>query len=404
MRSDKEKRTVIIFGANHWNTLGAIRSVGKMGIKVVLLLEPCNKSGCSLRFSKYISKVRYLQKLEEAISILQTEYTCAKVKPVIICTSDRAISLLDKHYEELKNRFSFFNIKGVGGGINHYQNKINTFPIAEKYGISLIKTWLVAGKDNLPDNIVFPCLTKGNNSTASSKSDMFVCHDMGELRGCMRDGVEYLVQEYIKRDYEVCIVGFSYNQGKNVYLPAAVRKIRDEMRRQTCYVRLDDISEYPGVNVEGIKKLIEEIGYEGIFSIELICKNGVYYLLELNWRNDACGYLYTAAGANYPYAWCLYNWGVLSDADIRKMKAKTPFYMMSEGDFDNMREGKVGLFAWLKDLMTADGYFQASLRDPLPTIYSLSTKTMRYLIKRLARILGFGFRILSLGALLLKIQ
>lgn len=228
---------VIVFGNNLQNTLGLIRSVGMKGYEVILLLEPIKKSDCYVRHSKYISKIHYLKSAQEGIDVLLGEYGNESEKPVILCGSDPTICMLDSHYEQLQDRFYIFNA-GEQGKINWFLDKINTFPIAKESGLSVIKTWLVTDIHNIPEDITFPCLTKGNNSTGSTKNDMFVCQNREELLSCLHEGVEYLIQEYIQKEYELDIVGLSYNHGKNVFVPAVCRKIRDDIHRQSVYIRL----------------------------------------------------------------------------------------------------------------------------------------------------------------------
>jgi len=360
---------VIIFGNNLQNTLGLIRSVGMKGYEVILLLEPIKKSDCYVRHSKYISKIHYLKSAQEGIDVLLGEYGNESEKPVILCGSDPTICILDSHYEQLKNKFHIFNA-GEQGKINWYLDKINTFPIAEECGLFVIKTWYVTDIHNLPDDITFPCLTKGNNSTGSTKADMFICNSREELISCLREGVEYLIQEYIQKEYELDIVGLSYNHGKNVFVPAVCRKIRDDIHRQSVYIRLDDIREYANFDTNIIDRFLEKIGYEGIFSIEVIFSKGKYYFLEINMRNDGCGWLYTAGGINYPYLWIKYCEGKLTQDILDNTKLTNHLYLMHEDDTYNMLEGNVKFLQWLKDFHRAKAFFIANSKDPMPFIVS----------------------------------
>lgn len=377
------KPKVIIFGNNLQNTLGLIRSVGMEGYEVILLLEPVKKGLCYVRHSKYITRIHYLNKLEEGLDILINEYGNEEQKPIVLCGSDPTIKLLDAHYDELKEKFFIFNAGG-SGKINYYLDKINTFPIAEECGLSLIKSWYVTDIHNLPDDITFPCLTKGNNSTESTKADMFICKDRKELESCLREGVEYLVQEYIQKEYELDIVGLSYNHGQDVFVPAVVRKIRDDIHRQSVYIRLDDINEYGGFDQSIVNGFLKKVEYEGIFSIEVIYSKGKYYFLEINLRNDGCGWLYSAAGINYPYLWSLYNQGKLSKDVLASIKFKNHLYLMHEDDVYNLAEGKVSFIDWLKDFHRAKAFFIANSKDPMPFVFSTWVH-FKQLIKKILR-------------------
>lgn len=359
---------VIVFGVNLQNTLGLIRSMGEVGYPVYLLLEPCDKSYLYVNHSKYIVKTHFLSSTEDALEILKDNYWDEKEKPVIYCGSDTSIRFLDANYNILSKNFILWNALNEQGRINYYLDKINTFPIAERVGFSVIKTWLINDRDHIPNDIIYPCLTKGNNSTESTKNDIHICYNREELISCLRNDVEYLVQEYIEKEYELNVVGFSYNHGKNVYTPAVVRKIRDKVGRQSVYIKLEDIKNYSNLNPLMIQQFVESIGYEGIFSIELLFKNNRYYFLEINMRNDACGYLYTSAGINYPKLWYDYSTGVYNlNTDI---KFKSPYYLMQEDDVYNLIEGKVSFLTFIKDLKRTNAFFKLNLNDPMPFIIS----------------------------------
>ena len=352
---------VIVFGGGSRNTLGVIRSLGIKGIPVILLLKAAREDRGGL--SRYVVKVHFFDKEEEALGILRDEYCGTGSKAILFCTSDAAICLMDRHYNEMKEHFFIYNARGEQGRINYFVDKINTFPLADKSGFSVIKTWHVNDIHNVPHDITYPCLTKGNNSSRCTKSVMHVCNSRGELCACLQEGVDYLIQEYIKKEYEINIVGFSYNHGKNVYAPAVVRKIRDDIGRQSVYIRLDDIRDYPNLNVKSISTLVQSIGYEGMFSIELIYSGGKYYFLEINLRSDDCTWLYTVAGINYPYLWVKYTSGEIDAGYIQSIKFRTPFHLMALNDIYNLLEHKVSFFRWAKECLTADAHFFLYYRD-----------------------------------------
>ena len=361
---------IIVFGNTLVNTMGLIRSVGKTGRKVDLLMEPCIKGRCFVQHSTYVERVHWLNRMDEALEVLHNVYWNEPEKPIILCGGDPAICLLDAHYDELKEHFCIFNANGEQGRINFFMDKSNQFPVAEKCGLNLIKTWHVRGGDDIPCDMPYPCLIKGNNSTSSTKGDMCVCKNREELCAKLRQGVDYLIQEYIEKDYELDIVGFSWKHGEDVFIPAVVRKIRDYLNRQSVYIRLDDIRDYPTLDVDAIKRFVSAVGYEGIFSLEFLCKGDKYYFLEANLRNDACCYVYTAARINYPNLWIQYAAGGLIDEDSIVKKMHTPCYLMSENDLYDIVEGKVSLWQWLKDLHRTDAFFVLDFSDPLPFIYS----------------------------------
>lgn len=374
---------VIVFGNGLYNTLGLVRSVGECGIPVTLILEPGGKVDNPVRFSRYVERIHDLASLDEGVEVLKRDYWDCPVRSVVLCGSDPSVCLLDRRYDELKERFLIFNAK-TAGRINYFMDKVNTFPLVGGKGISLIRTWRLQGGAPVPVEIPYPCLVKGNNSLTSTKADMFVCRDVHELLSNVRVGVDYLVQEYIEKEYELDIVGLSMNNGRDVFIPAVVRKLRDDLHRQSVYIRLDDVSQYSDLDVKGIRTFMGKLGYEGIFSVELIKSAGRYYFLEVNLRNDACGYLYTAAGINYPKLWVDYCSGTLTNETLEKVSFKHPYRLMSLYDIYNVIEGKVPVGKWVRECFSVDAHFVMNARDPMPFLVS-SLIHVRQAFKKLFR-------------------
>ncbi len=356
---------VIIFGNGLNNTLGLIRSIGEAGMPVYLLLVSKDPHRCYVQYSKYIAATHYCHTQEEGLEVLRREYWDEREKPILLFGGDPPVCLVDSHYNELKERFLFFNA-GEQGRISRFLDKMNTFPVAEKCGFSLIKTWHVLGGCEIPSDVTYPCLIKGANSTTSNKGHMRICQNELELKQSLCVDVDYLVQEYLIKDYELNFVGLAWNHGKGSYVPAVVRKIRDDLHRQSVYIRLDDIRKYRDFNIEWVKDFIKELHYEGIFSVEVIKSGGKYYFLEVNLRNDACGYLYTAAGINYPALWVKYCRDELSKDELERIQFKTPYYLMNWEDHKNMLEGKVPVLQWIREYMAVDAYFVRNRKDRKP--------------------------------------
>ena len=372
---------VIVFGGGSRNTMGVVRSLGIKGVPVLLLIR-ADPEDNSIQFSKYVNRVHFIKSLDDGLEFLRALCCNEKKKFIVFCTSDAAICLMDENYSELKDHFLFYNANGEQGRINYFMDKINTFPLAEESGFAAIKTWHITNVHDIPVDICYPCLTKGNNSTNCTKSEMHVCNDRNELSACLHEGVDYLVQEYIRKEYEINCIGFAYNHGRNVYVPAVVRKLRDEIGRQSVYIRLDDIRDYPDLDIASIYKLVKAIGYEGMFSVELIYSNKRYYFLEINLRSDDCCWLYTAAGINYPYLWVKYNNGTLSQDDIEAIEFQTPYYLMALHDVYNMIEGKVSCLRWIKECLTADTHFVLNCKDMCPFFVSARI-SIRQLFKKI---------------------
>ena len=203
----------IIFGFEHYNPLGIARSLGESEIKPIGIIIKNNRKITSN--SKYYKKIYFVNKIEEGYEVLKTEFSG---KDNIIFTSDDQIeNYLDEHYDELKDNFYFFNC-GKKGGVATYQNKHNILKMAEKHGISYLKTWTV-NKGEIPQDIQYPIITKAIISTLDNwKDDMIICHNENELQEAYKviRSEKILLQKYIKKKNELCMEGCSVNRGKDV--------------------------------------------------------------------------------------------------------------------------------------------------------------------------------------------
>ena len=373
---------VLIIGGNQYNTLGLIRSTGEKGLPVYLFLEHQDDlSNCYLRFSKYIKEIYHLGELSEVLTLLRTHFMNEESKPVILCASDASVCLLDRHYDELKENFHFFNA-GEQGRISHLMSKTNIFDIASDSGLKLIKTWQFNGTSHLTEEILYPCFTKPANSALYAKAGIGVCDSASELEERLRDCSELLVQEYIDKDYEININGFSYNNGRDVQFDAVCRKIRDYPDRQSQYMVLEDISQHPYIDFDTIRRLVHSIGYEGLFSVEFLIKNDVSYFLEINMRNDGTNYLYTLGGYNYPFLWYLYCLGKLDSEHLDHRCLNKPLYLMQWSDFSDVVHKRITLSQWVKDFSRVRAFYVLNIRDIKPFI-SQVWQYMRRILQKL---------------------
>lgn len=379
------KNKIIIWGANLQYTYGLIRAFGEQGLKVTVLLDPCRKSFCYIRFSKYIQKLYYLNKVEEGIDVLRKDFGNETDKPIILCSSDASICILDANYNELKAHFHIFNANGEQGRINNLMDKVTTFPIANKSGFTIIKSWEVSDVENIPIDITFPCLTKGRNSATSTKRAIHLCQNRDELLSCLKPGIDYLVQDYIEKDFELCLVGFSYNYGRDILNFGVVKKIRDGLQRQSTFIRIDNIDDYPVQLKLSVKTFLAEIQYNGLFGIDLIQKGDKYYFLEINLRNDGTTFLSTSAGANYPLCWAKYCNGTLTQEFIDSIKFNTPHYLMQMDDIYCIFEGKVSLAEWVKQAWSTQAHYVMNFKDMKPFMYQCYMRG-RQLFKKIFRV------------------
>ena len=90
-------------------------------------------------------------------------------------------SFLDCRYEEIKDKFIFYNA-GETGRITKYMDKELLSELAVKYGLKIPKTYCVK-KGSIPTGITYPVITKAKDSVQYGwKENVFICNSEEELK------------------------------------------------------------------------------------------------------------------------------------------------------------------------------------------------------------------------------
>lgn len=362
-------RKVIIVGDDHHNTLGLVRSLGEKGIFPIVYLD--HKVSGIVSASKYVSDVKYVASNQLA-DILIRNYKDENESPVILSSSDQCMSALDMRYNDLSPFFILFNAKEQGR-ITHFMDKDKQYDLAEKCNLDYPKSIRLTKSELQKDKCFFPCMVKPSNSLHATKADMLVARDYDELCAHLKDGLEYLVQEYIEKDYEIMLPWCSLPDGTFV-TGGVIRKIRQYPYNHGCtsfsvYESLENYKEIIPFN--NLLDFVRKIGYVGIFSIEMVVKNGKAFFLEINLRNDGMGYVPTKAGLNLPYIW----YKSATNEKISPSFPTTPLYsMIDEVDFNHVREGRINLFSWIKQVFDTDCFLLFNKVDKAPFYQFLKWK------------------------------
>ena len=170
--------------------------------------------------------------------------------------------------------------------------------------------------------VQFPIILKPIISAKGNKEDIKICNNEEEFNYAREHLIslgynEILVQKFIKCDYECDIQGFSIN-GKTA-IPGVIEKIRiyPPQKGSTTYGRVVSIEKYSQI-ISGIKKIMKELNYTGIFDIDVFIANKIAYINEINFRNSAISYAYgNSYIAYYWYLSCISN-KLIKPQDIKK--------------------------------------------------------------------------------------
>lgn len=363
-----KKHLCIVMAIEHYNPLGQIRSLGEAGVQpVYIAIKGRAKIASS---SKYISKCHYVDNVEDGYKVLLEQYgqeaEKTGLKPYLFCSDDKTIGYLDQHYDELKDKFIFFNA-GAQDRVNYYMDKNNILELAKKHGLNVLEA-RVCKNGEIPEGLGYPVITKSISPNVGGwKSDVNICHSEEELVEAYKniEAPTVLVQKYIEKKNEYCMEGFAANKGKDVLI-AIVNTYN--------YLLPDYYSPYMTVKQmdnEYIRKALEgmfaEIGFEGVYEVEfLIDQDGTYYFGEINFRNSTWSYAATKAGMPLPVLWAeTQENGYLREDAKKEFEDFTA--MVEPIDYaKRVKTGKIDQAEWLKDFKEAKCGYYYSAEDMEP--------------------------------------
>ena len=360
-----EKHLFIVFGMEHYNPLGLIRTLGKNNIMPVFIAV-VGKGHASIR-SRYIQKTHLVNTIQDGYELLIKEYGNLEEKPFVLATDDDIQSLLDENYLYLKERFILFNA-GKAGRVTQFMDKEEILLYAAKHGMNILPT-LVVNHGVVPEGISYPIITKSISPNVGGwKKDVHICYSADELREAYKGilSPKVVIQRFIDKKNECCLEGFSINEGRDIFMPMAVRYNYllpgYYSPFMTAYAFEDTLLQ------RQIEELMADIGFEGLFDVEfLIDQDGTYYFSEINFRNSIWNYIGTFLGMPYPILWAK---GMLS-GKIEENWKKTipiPYTAMAEPiDYGiRVKKNKMDLADWLSEFKKTDVLFYYDSEDLEP--------------------------------------
>lgn len=356
---------VIVFGMEHYNPLGLIRTLGKCGIDPVYIA--IKGRGKASSKSKYIKAVHYVDTAEEGYYVLMKEYSDQPLSPFVLTTDDDVQSILDMHYSELKDRFIIYNA-GIEGRVTEYMDKKRILEIAEKHGLKVLPT-IVTECGVIPQNLEYPVITKAMSPTEREwKKNVFICESEDELKEAFKKIAcpKVLIQKFVEKKNELCLDGFSIDRGRKSFIPMGTNYNYLIRGYYSPYMTACNFSDK--AILESLNSMLAEIGFEGIFSIEFIIdQDDACYFSEVNFRNSTWNYIATFIDMPIPVLWCK----AMLTGEIKKDWYKQfpeNFTAMTEPiDYRIRVEGeRASLAQWLIDFKTTDVLFYLDIEDPEP--------------------------------------
>ena len=371
----------IILGSYSANVLGQIRGLGEKGIRPIGVFV--HKETYRVDKSKYLSKVYPVNTIEEGLDLVIRIYGQESKKPFLYTDRDNVMALIDKRYNELKDKFFVWNA-GEQGRLSVLLNKYEQFKLAEECGIRIPKTEYVKVGE-LPKTLNYPIFTKATDSLNPYwKGNAYICNNDEELRQAYdRMDVKYiLLQEYIVKRDELPIEGISLREGEEIRLLGRTVSYRFQKDSFGTYRYVEPYSN-PELEVK-INNLIQKFHYTGAFEIEFIIdQNGIEYYLETNFRIAQQNYAFAKLGVNIPYLYAISTlYGHIIGKEIEYIPKKKANIMHEFEDFKICVLNKESsLMEWIKDVRNTNCFSFYDKNDKAPFFYTILEKTKLYLRK-----------------------
>ena len=367
-------KVIVIIGITHHNTLSVVRSFGRVGTLVDVILYDGFADSFVFK-SRYVQNAHVVSDIPSVLECLNHYYESA----VVVACSDGISSLMDIHYDNLKNRYHFFHCNAQGK-LTDLMNKKVQVHMAADAGFMVPATQLNQ-EVKLDSWQQYPCIVKPLTSAVGGKS-LTICKNKESLCSTLVQHSEpdsMLVQQMINIKNEIVILGLSV--GGEVYVSGVIHKHR-ELIGGTTFSTVKDIDSIPSSLVTACEILVKSSSYEGLFGIECAYDGTSYQFIEINYRNDATTYALCVAGRNLLAAYYQYiigneDWKSLINSDIHEIDS-----MVELRDIIHVMKRRVGLFKWLQEFKNSKcRYFR--VKDDMKPYYAERNKMIKNFVHKI---------------------
>ena len=363
---------VIIFAFEHYNPLDQIRTFASIGVRPIGVFIKSKNRFSSV--SKYLSKVFYVNDVEEGIALIRNNFKSLDKKAFIITSDDIITNALAKHYDDLNQNF-YFNYCYGEQSLNDLMSKVTQLKIASECGFDIP---LLYKSDD--ENIIFPVIVKSCDSLINDwKKKTRICYNSVELHEAKTlNNNDIFIEEYIDRKDEIAVQGYSYDRGSKCVCKLCLTRdyLVDGAPGKKFYLK-----RFENKNIlKLINKFIESIKFSGAFEMEfLVDKNDRIYFSEINLRNSGLGYATTVGGASNLLGWCC------SCIDGNNHIPQEPTFegiLVGMDEFSDLKlrvfkEKKIPFFRWYKEIKKADFLFYYDKKDKKPFRKALMQKIFK---------------------------
>ena len=330
------------------------------------------------------------------VDILMSKCVDPNQKTFIFPDNDFSAAAIDNHRNVLKEHFYCPHINERQGAVEEWMDKVKQKKLAQEVGLNVANYMVIEVKDKsfqIPQGINYPCFAKPLLSIVGGKSGLRKCDSELELRKHIesimpkRDGISFLVEEFIQIEKEYATLGFS--DGTNVIIPGMMELLH--IGHGNHYGVAVQGKAFPTLGNEDIidkfKTLVKEIGFVGVFDIDFFESKGKMYFCELNLRFGGSGFVFTKLGVNLPVMMMKYFLGENID-DLNKTIQGSANYFNERMALDDWYCGYISHEEYLNWRDTSDIKFVADDEDDQPQKEFEKEYKIRRIKKTLKKCLG----------------
>ena len=398
--------SVIVIGNSYSTRLGVIRAVASLECEVTIIHVGFYGNDCPSKpldgYSKYVNDILYFNRQEGEKGLVKLLLEKCAVKgqnPIIIPTSDFAALAID---EEIKKHFSVPYIHNEINSIGYWMDKANQKELALRVGLNAADSVVIEKKGKgyvMPDSIRYPCFTKPISSIGAGKKCLQRCDNAIALQKVLgiaeKNGIQkILVEDYIDIEQEYAILGFS--DGKDVVIPGII-EFQRECQSHKGIAMTGKVMPIDGFEdlIGKFSDFIRQMGFVGIFDIDFLESNGIFYFDEMNLRIGGSGVAILNAGVNLPAMFVKAICRESTD-DMAQAVTHAASFVNEKMVLDDFAEGCMSFRKYRKQLTEADILFIKNETDVAP--YKIFEKQVRDLLfsykriaKRVLHVLGIRY-------------
>lgn len=365
MVGDRLKR-VVVLGNDHTNTLGLVQTLGREGFYVIACMWG-EKRGL-VTSSIYCKTYYTASSPQDCIDIIikMSIYDEDEIIPILASCDDAAL-ILEKNRERFDKHFVFEYTTSTFTIHDLVKKDVQVF-LAQQANFFTPKSWCLETIESpVPNDVEFPCIIKPLISSQGMKADIHICYSYEELLTQIKSlkvTTKVLIQQYIERDYEISILGCGLKNGE-VVIPCVEQKLT----LYPLYVGLECLARMMPLTdqqiISSVKSFIQDIGYVGLFSIEMMhcAHSGKFYFTEFNPRNDGANSFVYKYGVNLPQ---IHICDLLGETIPTHLNYKPGFYIWDFHHFMSLIHRDITLKQWFCEIKKSRGFLTIFSEDKKP--------------------------------------